>query len=268
MNGTRRRLRNVSERGEGNAFTLTELLIVLVIVAVLSGILFPVFTRSSAKNRQAQCLSNERQMSTAWLMYSQDYDGRVVPWSLSGRSDSNAFVWDRLLQTYQKNEAVMHCPSSKALVGYTYSANIGGASPSPPLRSLSSLRNPQQSPIIADCEGFAAAENNVPGWSFSFIIPDEKGGAQARAIRYESFKNGVPTGERKWAFHNGRTEAARIKADQHGEGANYIFADGHAKWLHYEKSGDRVMPARKGLDYDSDGVLGDDPKAGTVGLYD
>ncbi len=253
-----------------SAFTLVELVIVIVIIAVLSAILFPLITNARERGRKAACLSNQRQISTAWLMYSQDFDQRVVPWSVSGKSASDAFIWDRLIQPYQKNEDILQCPSTNALVSYSYSAGVGGASPSPPLRTLASLKNPKQTPIIADCAGYTDKKNGR-GWSFSFIIPDERGGVQARAINYGTFVNGEPTGERQWFAPptTDRTEAASIKANSHGDGSNYIFADGHAKWMrHEENSTGRPVPPRKGLDYNSDGIMGDDPAAGTAGKYD
>ena len=254
-----------------HGFTLPEMLIILVIVAILGAILFPVISSAREKSRQNTCLSNQRQLSTAWLMYSQDYNGKVVPWSVSGRSNSDAFIWDRLIQPYQKNDAILRCPASAALVSYSYSANVGGASPSPPTRSLSSLTNPTQTPIIADCAGFTDPTNNVPGWSFSFVIPDERGGVQARAIKYMSIKDGRPAGETQWFAPptNERTQAAGIKADMHRGGENYIFADGHAQWLAAEHDATgKPIPARKGLDYDSDGILSDDAAHGTGSKYD
>lgn len=55
-------------------FTLIELLVVIAIIAILAAILFPVFARAREKARQASCLSNVRQMTTAAMMYLQDYD--------------------------------------------------------------------------------------------------------------------------------------------------------------------------------------------------
>jgi prepilin-type N-terminal cleavage/methylation domain-containing protein/prepilin-type processing-associated H-X9-DG protein len=249
-------------------FTLIELLVVIAIIAILAAILFPVFAQARDKARQAACMNNLKQMGTAWLMYSQDYDEMVIPWSATGNSDSFAFRWNALIQPYIKNNQVQKCPSNESLISYTYSANVGGAFPSPALRSVASIEYPAQTPIIADAGGFDDAANNigevngVPGWSFSFIIPDADRGQQARAVKYN---------ETQWLLTGLRNDAASIAAGIHNDGANYAFADGHVKWLHSRKDAEgNEIPPQKGLDYDSDGVFGDDPTAtpSTAGYYD
>ena len=57
-----------------NAFTLIELLVVIAIIAILAAILFPVFAQAREKARQTQCLSNAKQLGTALVMYTTDWD--------------------------------------------------------------------------------------------------------------------------------------------------------------------------------------------------
>lgn len=276
------RHQNSSPRSAG--FTLIELLIVIAIIAILAAILFPVFAQAREKGRQAACVANLRQMSTAWLMYSQDYDEAVIPWTVSGSTNSDGFIWDRLIQPYQKNEGVLRCPSaSESYATYTYNANVGGIAPTP-CRSVASLVNVAQTPVIAESGGgekFTDPVNNIPGWSWSFICPDGDNLWQARGIKYITIgPDGMPTGEKRWnnggGFSAERNKAGTVQANKHNDGANYVFADGHAKWHHFEMVKDKtgkliVGPPRKGMDYDSDGILGDDPNApggSTVDKYD
>jgi len=62
--------RGSSRRG----FTLIELLVVIAIIAILAAILFPVFARARENARRLTCLSNLKNIGTATLMYTQDYD--------------------------------------------------------------------------------------------------------------------------------------------------------------------------------------------------
>src|SRR5215211_2252452 len=56
------------------AFTLIELLVVIAIIAILAAILFPVFARARESARRSTCLSNLKQLGTAFQMYTQDFD--------------------------------------------------------------------------------------------------------------------------------------------------------------------------------------------------
>lgn len=260
------------------AFTLIELLVILAILAILATILFPVFSKSREKSRQATCVSNQKQMGIAMLQYAQDYNEMCVPYSVGGITDSPAFIWDRIIQPYHKSESALRCPSAgDSYATYSYSAVVGGAVPrGGPPRALSTLESPSKTIVICETAGsgaFTSKDENIPGWSWSFICPDERGSYQGRSIKYGAFVNGLPTGETKWVVASTeRAKAGDPKANIHGNGSNYAFADGHAKWLPYFKNADgRYLLPKTGLDYDSDGIAGNDPNAkggSTQGLYD
>ena len=98
-----------------NAFTLIELLVVIAIIAILAAILFPVFAQARDKARQTACLSNMRQIGTAFRLYVSDYD-EVHMYALMNEagSPSNIYAWQQRMIPYIKNGQVFVCPSSLA----------------------------------------------------------------------------------------------------------------------------------------------------------
>jgi prepilin-type N-terminal cleavage/methylation domain-containing protein/prepilin-type processing-associated H-X9-DG protein len=96
-----------------NAFTLIELLVVIAIIAILAAILFPVFAQAREKARQATCVSNLKQLTTAFMMYAQDYDEQLPPWTTnrclnldaSNSPFSFKYLYNYLVNPYIKNGA-------------------------------------------------------------------------------------------------------------------------------------------------------------------
>jgi len=93
------------------AFTLIELLVVIAVIAILAAILFPVFAQAKEAAKKTVCISNLRQLTTATVMYSSDYDGGYpFAWNLERPSRTVFFSHD-LVEPYRKNAGVLGCPS-------------------------------------------------------------------------------------------------------------------------------------------------------------
>jgi len=107
----------MTTRRTPRGFTLIELLVVIAIIAILAAILFPVFAKAREKSRQAQCISNIRQITLGVQMHQQDHEG-LFP--------DKETVWQDLNVTPK----VLNCPTYGAKMGngYGYNKWISGKS--------------------------------------------------------------------------------------------------------------------------------------------
>lgn len=111
------------------AFTLIELLVVIAIIAILAGILFPVFVQAKEAARKVTGINNVKQVALATIGYTVDWDDtypimqRVQPngvvryyesigmpagWDFNGQfRDMDSVAWVNSVQPYLKNYTVM-----------------------------------------------------------------------------------------------------------------------------------------------------------------
>lgn len=67
-----------SSNSQNRAFTLSELLAVISMIAILAGLLLPALSRANRKTMGLQCLNNMRQLGLGWQMYADDNNGRLA----------------------------------------------------------------------------------------------------------------------------------------------------------------------------------------------
>ncbi len=213
-----------------NGFTLIELLVVIAIIAILAAILFPVFAKAREKARQTSCLSNQRQLGTAFMSYAQDYDeklpgmpfgatpsttypdapaGGYWPWNLWPGSVDWCGVYTHAIQPYIKNAQILQCPSATdnrwaGANGISYGYNEYMYNQDQGYTKLAATPLPAQTVLSAEtyCSGI------FNDWTNEGASPPNNDGMTR--LRYGHWS--------PWdAMHSG--------------GNNECYADGHAKYL-------------------------------------
>ena len=103
---------------------LIELLVVISIIALLVAILMPALNKARQAATGAACVVNEKTMLTAWLMYAEENEDKIVsgwtgPIGWTGNPANNSLEAKKvaieagLLYDYITNVDAYHCPGDK-----------------------------------------------------------------------------------------------------------------------------------------------------------
>ena len=206
-------------------FTLIELLVVIAIIAILAAILFPVFAQAREKGRAAVCTSNLKQIGTAFQMYAQDWDEHLCQsYFYDLKTFDYNLTWDVMVYPYvrmgvannapgdrSKGGDIYRCPSDPAprpngWKARTYSWNRSKGAGVDGGMALAEIPTPSATIHLLE----TPAENNVTNWAWGCVTDnplEQTMGIKGKANTYPPM---------------------------HAGGWNYLFCDGHVKWLRPE----------------------------------
>ena len=226
------------------AFALSELLLILALIAILAAMLFPTFTRARQDAARANCRSNLHEIGLAWLQYARDSDDTMMRFSQDAPcalcvapTDSAATSAASIAATPPPAAPVIYWWGSQQGDNYDTSRS--------PLRSYLAPDKPYSCPAFARADGSDELELASYGYNAGTLSPTCYGlapgfaptpipaklSALADAARTVAFADAAQLnaqGELRPSTYlsNPRSDFPNFHARHDGTG-NVLFCDGH-----------------------------------------
>lgn len=230
-------------REESTAFTLMELLVVLAVIGILASLLLPALSRARAAAQGIACLSNNRQLDVAWLMYADDHRG-WLPYNAGGASGRR--VADQSLPLNWVNGVL----DWELTPDNTNLALLVGGSLAPYLSQSANLYRCPADHVLSAPQKQAGWDHRVRSYSMNAMMGNaeeaSRAGFNLNNPDYQQFFNlsSVPQPVKIFVFlgehpdsiddgyfiNNGESrEWIDLPASYHNGSGSFAFADGHAE---------------------------------------
>jgi prepilin-type N-terminal cleavage/methylation domain-containing protein/prepilin-type processing-associated H-X9-DG protein len=241
---------NRSRRG---GFTLTELLVVVGLIALLISLLLPALTKARAAANASACLSNLRQMSTAWAMYITENRGRL-PEPESAPQPGTPEVawrsyWPGILDTYKVRGAVILCPGAQQPMPYNYNKGMGNVNHAWTGRFIPQIGSTWRFNLTTWRDGsYAYNQYLTAGEEFGSRITSVRPLSEVPVFIDATYTDvhpdagteqqppPAPPNLRGQNFPLGQPHHWRFLITRHGRGVNVALADGSARWVRLEET--------------------------------
>jgi prepilin-type N-terminal cleavage/methylation domain-containing protein/prepilin-type processing-associated H-X9-DG protein len=246
-----------SDRCWRRGFTLVELLVVICICALLAAMLLPALARAKAKAQGSGCLSNNRQLALAWLMYADDNNSRL-PYNLGGTAGRRVAAHGSPMNWVN---GVLDWELSPA---NTNEPTITGASLAPFLNNtLKTYRCPADN-VLSSLQHSAGWDHRLRSYSMNAMMGDageaSQHGYNVNNPGYQQFfkLSSIPLPSKLFVFldehpdsiddgyfiNNGdASQWLDLPASYHNGAAGFCFADGHGESHRWQQSG-TLLPSR------------------------
>ena len=262
-----------NEQSVRRGFTLVELLVVIVTIAVLAVMLLPALAKAKMRSTLDVCLNNQKQFAVASIMFSGDHGDYIVSAGTQNNTNDNLFSWrvepanltgapttvpsgqtsqifyDNYgfqmggLYPYIKNSSVIHCPADARYLGpghgwcsYVMVDNMNGTTV--PV-SGTDFRLHKMSQIKNPRGRMILAEENDPR---NETAPDGSSVYENQGT-WEPYKPGsgsggdAPSPAQFTSMRNGGTAGWYDGPTvYHNTGGTFSFCDGHAEFHKWQDS--------------------------------